>query len=115
MSQWTYIIGRIVVSPLGYSHEQRLNTLKNIISTLPSVTGSEGNMQIAFNQSDVEYVLRIKGDLRDRQIEQTKKEYEKFINKLRQKVEVKRIYVEIAGQNQKFLQNKIGNLLIKEN
>ncbi len=82
MSQWTYIIGRIVVSPLGYSHEQRLNTLKNIISTLPYVTGSEDNMQITFNQSDVEYILRIKGELRDRQFEQTVKEYEKFICKL---------------------------------
>ena len=103
MSQWTYIIGRIVVSPLGYSHEQKLNTLKNIISTLPSVTGSEGNMKIAFNQSDVEYVLRIKGELRDRQFEQTKKEYEKFIHKLNQKVDIERIYVEIAGQNQRFI------------
>ena len=103
MSQWTYIIGRIVVSPLGYSHEQRLNTLKNIISTLPSITGSEGNMQIAFNQRDEEYVLKIKGELRDRQFEQTTKEYEKFIHKLKQKIDIKRIYVEVAGQNQKFI------------
>ena len=106
MSQWTYIIGRIVVSPLGYSHEQRLNTLKNIISTLPSVTGSEGNMQIAFNQSDVEYVLKIKGDLRDRQIEQTVKEYEKFIRKLEQKVDVEKLYVEITGQGKKIYWKK---------
>lgn len=106
MSQWTYIIGRIVVSPLDYSHEQRLNTLKNIISTLPSVTGSEGNMQIAFNQSDVEYVLKVKGELRDRQIEQTVKEYEKFIHKLKQKIDIERIFVEIAGQNQKFIGRK---------
>lgn len=101
MSQWTYIIGRIVVSPLGYSHEQRLNTLKNIISTLPSVTGGEGNMQIAFNQSDEEYVLKIKGELRDRQFEQTTKEYDKFICKLKQKIDVERIYVEITGQGKK--------------
>ena len=106
MSQWTYIIGRIVVSPLGYSHEQRLNTIKNIIPTLPSVTGSEGNMQIAFNQSDVEYVLKIKGDLRDRQIEQTKKEYDKFIHKLKQKIDIERIYVEIKGQGKKFIGRK---------
>jgi hypothetical protein len=103
MSQWTYIIGRIVVSPLGYSHEQRLNTLKNIISTLPSVTGSEGNMQITFNQSDEEYVLKIKGGLRDRQTEQTVKEYEKFICNLKQKIDVEKLYVEIKGQNQKFI------------
>ena len=107
MSQWTYIIGRIVVSPLGYSHEQKANTLKNIISTLPSVTGSEGNMQIAFNQSDVEYVLRIEGELRDRQIEQTKKEYEKFIHKLKQKVDIERIFVEIAGQDKKFIDERM--------
>ena len=106
MSQWTYIIGRIVVSPLGYSHEQRLNTLKNIISTLPSVTGSEKNMQIAFDQIDDKYLLRIKGDLRDRQIEQTVKEYEKFICKLKQKVDIERIYVEIAGQDKKFIGRK---------
>ena len=101
MSQWTYIIGRIVVSPLGYSHEQKANTLKNIISTLPYVTGSEGNMQITFNQSDEEYVLRIKGDLRDRQFEQTTKEYEKFIHKLKQKIDIEKLYVEIAGQGKK--------------
>ena len=106
MSQWTYIIGRIVVSPLGYSHEQRLNTLKNIISTLPSVTGSEGNMQIAFNQRDLEYVLRIKGELRDRQFEQTKKEYEKFIRNLKQKIDVEKVYVEIEGQGKKFIGRK---------
>ena len=103
MSQWTYIIGKITVSPLGYSHEQKLNTLKNIISTLPSVTGSEGNMQIAFNRSDVEYVLRIKGDLRDRQFEQTIKEYEKFIYKLKKKVDVEKLYIEIEGQGKKFI------------
>ncbi len=103
MSQWTYIIGRIVVSPLGYSHEQRLNTLKNIMSSLPSVTGSEKNMQIAFDQIDDKYLLRIKGDLRDRQFEQTTKEYEKFIHKLKQKIDIERIYVEITGQNQKFI------------
>jgi len=106
MSQWTYIVGRIVVSPLGYSHEQRLSTLKNIISTLPPITGSEGNMQIAFNESDVEYVLKIKGELRDRQFEQTTKEYDKFIHKLKQKVDVERIYVEIAGQGKKFIERK---------
>ena len=106
MSQWTYIIGRIVVLPLGYSHEQRLNTLKNIIPTLPSITGSEGNMQIAFNQSDVEYVLRIKGELRDRQFEQTTKEYEKFIRKLKQKIDIERIYVEITGQGKKIYWKK---------
>ena len=106
MSQWTYIIGRIVVSPLGYSHEQRLNTLKNIISTLPSVTGSEGNMQIAFDQIDDKYLLRIKGDLRDRQIEQTKKEYDKFIHKLKQKIDIERIFVEIAGQGKKIYWKK---------
>ena len=32
-----------------------------------------------------------------------KKEYEKFIHKLKQKVDIKRIYVEIAGQNQRFI------------
>jgi len=106
MSQWTYIIGRIVVSPLGYSHEQRLNTLKNIISTLPSITGSEGNIQIAFDEIDDGYLLRFKGDLRDRQIEQTTKEYEKFIHKLKQKIDIERIYVEITGQNQKFIGRK---------
>ena len=106
MSQWTYIIGRIVVSPLGYSHEQRLNTLKNIISTLPSITGSEDNMQITFNQSDVEYILRIKGELRDRQFEQTTKEYEKFIRKLKQKIDIERIYVEITGQGKKIYWKK---------
>ena len=106
MSQWTYIIGRIVVSPLGYSHEQRLNTLKNIISTLPSITGSEGNMQITFNQSDEEYVLRIKGDLRDRQFEQTVKEYEKFIRRLEQKIDVEKVYVEITGQGKKIYWKK---------
>ena len=106
MSQWTYIIGRIVVSPLGYSHEQRLNTLKNIISTLPSITGSEGNMQIAFNEIDDGYLLRIKGDLRDRQIEQTVKEYEKFIHKLKQKTDIERIFVEIKGQGKKIYWKK---------
>ena len=106
MSQWTYIIGRIVVLPLGYSHEQKANTLKNIISTLPSITGSEGNMQITFNQSDEEYVLRIKGDLRDRHFEQTTKEYEKFIHKLKQKIDVEKIYVEIKGQGKKIYWKK---------
>lgn len=101
MSQWTYIVGRIVVSPLGYSHEQKANTLKNIISTLPSITGSEGNMQIAFSQSDVEYVLRIKGELRDRQFTQTVKEYEKFICKLKQKIDIEKLYVDIKGQGKK--------------
>lgn len=103
MSQWTYIIGRIIVSPLGYSHEQKLNTLKNIISTLPAVTGSEGNMRISLGKNEDEYILRIKGEFRDRQFEQTTKEYEKFIQKLNKKINIKRMYVEIQGQNQKFI------------
>ena len=106
MSQWTYIIGRIVVSPLGCSHEQKANTLKNIISTLPPVTGSEGNVQIAFDEIDDGYLLRFKGDLRDRQIEQTKKEYDKFIHKLKQKIDIERIYVEITGQGKKIYWKK---------
>lgn len=106
MSQWTYIIGRIVVSPLVYSHEQKLNTLEKIISTLPAVTGSEGNMRISLGKNEDEYILRIKGELRDRQFEQTTKEYEKFIRKLKQKVDIERMYVEIAGQGKKFIEKK---------
>ena len=61
---------------------------------------------LAFNQRDLEYVLKIKGELRDRQFEQTVKEYEKFIRRLEQKVDVKKLYVEITGQGKKIYWKK---------
>ena len=45
MSFWTYISGTIGVSPMGRTQPEKRYILDTVLSHLPLVTGSEGNLQ----------------------------------------------------------------------
>ena len=46
MSQWAYIRGVITVSPMGRTQPEKRYILDTVLSHLPRVTGSEGDMNV---------------------------------------------------------------------
>lgn len=46
MSQWAYVHGTIVVSPMGRSQPEKRYILDTVLEHLPRVTGSEGDMDV---------------------------------------------------------------------
>ena len=53
MSQWAYVRGTIIVSPMGRTQPEKRYILDTILDHLPRVTGSEGDMDV--------YVIQKKG------------------------------------------------------
>ena len=126
MSYWTYIYGNIVVSPMGRTQAEKRYVLETVLDHLPFVTGSEENMNVYIIQKDGynssssytefgewggyrnwetlstevqdEYILVVDGSLRDREFEQTYKEFQKWLCRLAKRVDVKGILVEIKGR-----------------
>ena len=104
MSYWTYITGVITVAPMGETQPEKRYVLDTVLSHLPVVTGSEGDLKIHVVQKDGyncstshnefgeplwyrrtadndgrmrtqdEYLLVLEADLRDRTYENTLKE-----------------------------------------
>ena len=46
MSNWTYINGTIIVSPMGRTQPEKRYILDTVLNHLPRVSGSEGNMDV---------------------------------------------------------------------
>lgn len=46
MSVWSYIRGRITVSPMGRTQHEKLYILNTVLDHLPRVSGSEGDMDV---------------------------------------------------------------------
>ena len=127
MSYWTYITGVITVAPMGETQPEKRYVLDTVLSHLPVVTGSEGDMKIHVVQKDGyncstshnefgeplwyrrtadndgwmrtqdEYLLVLEADLRDRTYENTLKEFNKWINRLAKRVYVHDVVVRLSG------------------
>lgn len=125
MSYWTYVHGTIVVSPLGRTQPEIRYILDTVLEHLPLVTGSERDMNVyvvekAGNNSScshnefgecvsymrkkydptkiqTDYILVVDGSLRDRQFEQTYKEFQKWICRLAKRVHVQNVLISIKG------------------
>lgn len=127
MSWWTYINGTIKVWSIGETQAEIEYYLKSVLDHLPRVTGSEEDMQIYVNKingynsscshdefgnpsnlgtgyfKDFEtqdtYLLTLDGSLRDRKIEETKKEFFKWLVRLSKRIYVKSALIKIQDHN----------------
>lgn len=54
MSQWAYVHGTIVVSPMGRTQPEKRYILDTVLDHLPRVTGSEGDMDVYVIQKNGE-------------------------------------------------------------
>lgn len=125
MSYWTYVNGNIIVNPIGRTQAEKRYILETVLDHLPSVTGSERNMDIyiiqknGYNSSSShtefgewggyknwktlstevqnEYILVVNGTLRDRMFKQTYKEFQKWLCRLAKRVYVEDVIVMVSG------------------
>lgn len=130
MSFWTYIRGSMVVSPLGSTQPEKRYILDTVLNHLPRVTGSEGDMDVyvvekrgtnssrSHNEFEEymghrgfrddrmrtqdEYILVVDGNLRDRNYEQTVREFMKWVTRLAKRVGINSISVNIRGHDMSF-------------
>lgn len=125
MSYWTYVNGNIIVSPMGRTQAEKRYILETVLDHLPLVTGSEKNMNVYIIQKkgyedfsshtefgeyggyrnwetlstnmQSEYILVVYGSFRDREFEQTYKEFQRWICRLAKRVDIEDVIVEISG------------------
>lgn len=125
MSYWTYINGNITVSPMGRTQAEKRYILETVLDHLPFVTGSEKNMDVyiiqknGYNSSSShtefgeyggyrnwktlstevqdKYILVVDASLRDREFEQTYKEFQRWLCRLAKRVDVDDVLVEVCG------------------
>ena len=115
MSSWTYVNDTIEVSTLGRTQEEIEYILKTVLRHLPKVTGSERDMNTyiikkeGYNFSSKcdefertnplkiqeNYIIVVNGSLRDRTLNETHKEFQKWICRLAKRILVENVIVEI--------------------
>lgn len=128
MSCWTYVDGVIEVRPAGRSQLEIKYVLDTVLEHLPRVTGSENDMSVftlqesGYSESsshdefhvpykyrrdgfwaDVQrnYIIVVNGSLRDRVVEETYKEFQKWLCRLAKRVGVESVFVRIRGNSLK--------------
>lgn len=120
MSYWTYVKGVVEVSPMGRTQAEVRYILDTVLAHLPLVTGSERDMtvhvvqRVGHNESsshdefgqwtpnkwhDMQrnFLIVVEGNLRDRFLEQTKREFLKWLCRLAKRVFVRDVLVRISG------------------
>mgnify|MGYP001144444645 CR=1 FL=1 len=128
MSHWTYVSGIVEVRPIGNTQPQKRYILDTVLEHLPVVSGSEGNMKVhvvqqyghdcssscnefdeplwprqdADNNGWLEtqscYTLVLEANLRDREFDETKRELNKWLNRLAKRVYVTDILVKLSDR-----------------
>lgn len=125
MSFWTYINGTVTVRPMGRTQAEKRYILETVLDHLPIVSGSERNMNVYIIQKNGyssssshtefeewggykdwktlstevqdEYILVVNAALRDREFEQTYREFMKWFVRLCKRVGCEDVLVEIKG------------------
>lgn len=125
MSYWTEVNGTITVAPMGRTQAEKRYILETVLDHLPRVTGSEGDMDVYIIQKNgfdccsshtefdewggyknwktlstemqSEYILVVNASLRDREFEQTYREFMKWLIRLCKRVGCKDVLVEVKG------------------
>lgn len=137
MSAWTYINGCITVAPLGRTQPEKRYVLDTVITHLPRVTGSEGNMHTyviqrsgydgfcthdEFGQfsnlgdnrklftTQSTYMIVVDAVLRDREFEITYKEFINWLCRLSKRVNIDNVLVEITGFNKSAIIRNINDV-----
>lgn len=122
MSYWTHVYGTITVTPIGNTSNEKDTVLDNILANLPRVSGSEGDMTVyAMPKTreackissgkpirkpfDVpaEYIIVVKGNLRDRHFDRTFIEFTKWMCRLAKRIEVSHTLVEISDYKRSYI------------
>lgn len=135
MSSWTYINGVITISSPGRTQAEARYILETVIDHLPKVTGSERDMNTYiiqkngyssssshdefFNRSNLAngrhgffemqdyYMVVVDASLRDREFEQTFKEFQKWLCRLSKRINVENVLVKINGfEKEKIITNR---------
>ena len=127
MSRWTYVTGVIRVSTPARTTEQAEYIIKTALKHLPQVTGSEENMRFYLSPSFHEhesqgwdefgeqtanlldgnleiypsFLLTVEGDLRDRKVDETHREFIRWLCRLAKRVGVDDICVKITDHVKK--------------
>lgn len=125
MSYWTEVNGTITVAPMGRTQAEKRYILETVLDHLPRVTGSEGDMDVYVIQKNgfdcgsshtefgewggyknwktlstemqSEYILVVNAALRDREFEQTYREFMKWLVRLCKRVGCEDVLVEVKG------------------
>lgn len=123
MSWWTYVTGVIRVSTPARTTEQAEYIVKTVLNHLPQVTGSERNMRVSITPSTHEhesqdwdefgertrnlvngsldiypaFMLTVEGDLRDREVEDTHREFVRWLCRLAKRIGVDDVCVKISN------------------
>ena len=133
MSHWTYINGIVVVSPPGVTQHQKRYVLETVLDHLPVVSGSERDMNVHVIQhahyngwsshnefgepmlrgfrpggrdsmdTQDEYTLVLEGCFRDREFEQTMREFTKWMYRLAKRVWVKDVLVRVCCYEKEYI------------
>lgn len=133
MSYWTFIKGVIEVEPVGYTTAHKRYVLDTVLEHLPLVTGSERNMNIhiipkkgregycscdefGYNTNNLKsnngwlkvqetFIIIVYATLRDREFEQTKKEFMNWLCRLSKRVALTDILVSINAYQRELIIN----------
>ena len=126
MSYWTYITGVITVRPMGRTQPEKRYILDTVLEHLPKVTGSEEDMHVHVIQragyncwsshnefgewiphqdckTQSEYFLIIEAALRDRTFNETKRELNKWLNRLSKRVGIEEILVKLNSYDRELI------------
>lgn len=126
MSYWTYVTGVITVSPMGRTQPEKRYILDTVLEHLPKVTGSERDMYVhvvqkaGYNGScshnefgewipgerhytQDDYFLVIEGSLRDRKFDETKRELNKWLNRLAKRVGIDELLVRLHAYDRELI------------
>ena len=124
MSNWTYISGVIEVSPWGRTQAEKTYILETVLAHLPKVTGSEVDMVTYFiqetgvNESRLydefyqfsnltsqhgrfyvqsDYLVVVRGKFRDRVLDETKREFLRWMCRFAKRLPIMEIAVDIRN------------------
>ena len=129
MSNWSYIHGTIVVSPMGRTQAEKRYILETVLNHLPQVYGSEGNMDVYVIQKNgtnmssssdefgedtnnldrgwlrvqTEYILVVDGSLRDTVAKETYRSFQNWLCRLAKRMDISDVQVKITDYFDKFI------------
>ena len=132
MSKWTHINGVIIVEPMGRCQAEARYVLDMVLTHLPKVPGSEGDMEVYVNQKrgfnssctndefgqrsnlgneeshrmfdmQTQYILTINADLRDTVFAETYKNFQKWLCRLSKRLLVEKLLVTLSGDDKSII------------
>lgn len=120
MSYWTHVRGYVMVESPGKTQAHSRFIIETVLSHLPRVSGSEGDMQAHivqraghniscnlnefgeyipgdFHEIQSKYLIMLDGDLRDTYFDETKRAVVKWLARISKRLWLTEILVEVSG------------------